>query len=253
MKLNRGRLVVVLWSVGLPLILMGCGGPATDVDGRGRSTEWISESAAADAASDEQPAERSRAFQADQFFASRPSIEIDDEKIANIQQQYSADVAGITFESSPEAVSEAFVRLLHQEDLLQAERLLTLAARAIIHESGLELGPIAGPQAEYRFGAATYATNSRERAFVDCTVQDPALNSSDLEAATYKVTWVLRRESRYGWRIFGMVSEEGGQPQMISFESPQHTLAISQLYDETGGVHEAAVRQAAQPSQGKLR
>jgi hypothetical protein len=196
---------------------------------------------------------RVSAYPPEAFSAHRATLELDEARLADIQQQYTADVAGITFESSPEEVTQAFVRLLHREDLTAAERLLTLAARAIIHESGLGLGPIAGPRAEYRFGVVHYATNARERAFVDCVVHDPELGGEGPEAGSFKVTWALRPESRYGWRIYGMISEESGQPQLISFESPQHTLAISQMYDEVAGEKEGPGRQAGQASDGRLR
>jgi len=195
----------------------------------------------------------------DSFFADRELSELDEEKLAALQTQYSADVAGVTYKSSPSEVSEAFVRLLHAEDLLIAERLLTLAARAVIHESGLELGPIAGPRAQYVIGQARYATSSQNLAYVDCHVYDPDLTDLEegnlagqraeqgdaAEECEYTVTWVLKPESVYGWRICGMVSlEADGPPSLVNFENPRHAQAINQMYLENETWDET--RQAAE-------
>lgn len=242
--------------------LLGCGSQG-DVD---KSTEWIQEpgsvektgAAVVDGPSVVGPSvvgpsvdatfDRS-AFQANDF-----RVDLDESKLAELQVQYQTDVAGITHQSTPSDVTRAFVHLLHVSDLQTAERLLTLKSRAVIFESGLELSPIAGSRAEYVIGEPQYTTNSRDRAFVDCFVFDPELATpGDAESGKYKVTWALRPESRYGWRVFGMISEETGQPQMVSFENTQHAQAINQMYDEQGVLGEEKLRQAREASGGAIR
>lgn len=236
-----------LWS--------GCGSQS-DV---GKSTEWIQEpvdspdgasvdGASLDGASVQSSIDRS-VFQANDF-----QMELDETKLAQLQVQYQTDVAGITYQSSPSDVTRAFVHLLHVNDLQTAERLLTLKSRAVIHESGLELSQIAGSRAEYVIGEAQYTTNNRDRAFVDCFVFDPELaTSGDAEGGKYKITWALRPEARCGWRVFGMISEETGQPQMVSFENTQHAQAINQMYDQQGGLGADQLRQAREASGGAIR
>lgn len=232
--------------------LVGCGSQG-EAD---RATEWIQESGAVEK-SDPAVGEASsvdatfdrHAFQANDF-----RVDLDESKLAELQVQYQTDVAGITHRSTPSDVARAFVHLLHVSDLQTAERLLTLKSRAVIFESGLELSPIAGPRAEYVIGEPQYTTNSRDRAFVDCFVFDPELATpGDAESGKYKVTWALRPESRYGWRVFGMISEETGQPQMVSFENTQHAQAINQMYDEQGVLGEEKLRQAREASGGSIR
>lgn len=234
-----------LRDIGLGLLLLGglvggligCGGEPTP----DRTTDWIQgEPSGADAERTAEAVFSREAFQSNDF-----RVELDEERLAELQNQYATDVAGVTRDSSPTEVAQAFVHLLHAEDLLSAERLLTLKARAVIHESGLELGPIAGPRAEYVLGDARYTTNARDLAYVDCFVRDPDLAADgQAQAGEFKVTWALRPESVYGWRVYGMVSEENGTPQMVSFESSQHTTAISQMYDQQPGLEQEKTRQA---------
>ena len=227
------------WS-GLALIvwLVGCGGGEPS---SARTTDWIHEGTSGEG--NERTAEpvfSREAFQANDFH-----LELDEERLAALQNQYATDVAGVTRESAPTEVARAFVHLLHAEDLQSAERLLTLKARAVIHESGLELGPIAGSRAEYVLGEARYTTNARDLAYVDCFVRDPELAAAGQgQNGEFKVTWALRPESIYGWRVYGMVSEENGTPQMVSFESSQHTTAISRMYDQPSGLEQETARQA---------
>lgn len=238
------------WGIGLGVVLVsgliGCGGEQTPV----RTTDWIQGDGAGE--SSERPAEAvfsREAFQANDF-----QVELDEARLAELQNQYATDVAGVTRDSSPAEVAQAFVHLLHKEDVLTAERLLTLKSRAVIHESGLELGPIAGPRAEYVLGDARYTTNARDLAYVDCFVRDPDLaDPSQLQSGEFKVTWALRPESIYGWRVYGMVSEENGTPQMVSFESSQHTTAISQMYDQQSGMEQERSRQATAGNTETLR
>ncbi len=234
-----------LRDVGLGLLFLGglvggpigCGGEQTPV----RTTDWIQGEASGGGSEQAAEAVFSReAFQSNDF-----QVELNEERLAELQNQYATDVAGVTRDSSPTQVAQAFVHLLHAEDLLSAERLLTLKARAVIHESGLELGPIAGPRAEYVLGDARYTTNARDLAYVDCFVRDPDLDTAgQAQAGEFKVTWALRPESIYGWRVYGMVSEEQGTPQMVSFESAQHTTAISQMYEEQPALEQGRIRQA---------
>lgn len=232
--------------------LLGCGSQGEAQ----KSTEWIQEpgsveksgAAVGDEPSVDMAFDRS-AFQANDF-----RVDLDESKLAELQVQYQTDVAGITYKSSPSDVTRAFVHLLHVSDLQTAERLLTLKSRAVIFESGLELSPIAGSRAEYVIGEPQYTTNSRDRAFVDCFVFDPELATpGDSESGKFKVTWALRPESRYGWRVFGMISEESGQPQMVSFENTQHAQAINQMYDEQGVMGDEKLRQAREASGGAIR
>ena len=178
----------------------------------------------------------------------------DDAKLAALQTQYGSDIAGVTIKSSPSHVSQVFVQLLHADDLQTAERLLTLKSRATIHESDLELGPIAGPNSQYVIGDSRYATSLQDLAYVDCFVFDPELvEQGDQETGKYKVTWVLRQESVFGWRIYGMVHEDNGQLRMVNFENPQHALAISQMHDE-GASHEVEkMRNAGTTSSETIR
>lgn len=215
-----------------------------------KSTEWLqgpTENLVANepnAAESEAPSE-AIAFQANSF-----QLELDEAKLAELEVQYQPDLAGVTATSTPSEVTRAFVHTLHRNDLQLAERFLTLKSRAIIHESGLELSPIAGSQAEYVIGDAQYTTNDRERAFVSCFVYDPELATpEDPESGKYKVTWALRPDAQYGWRVFGMISEETGQPQMVSFENSQHAQAINQMYDAQDALGAEQIRQA-QDSKG---
>ncbi|MDP1560672.1 MAG: hypothetical protein Q8M16_04685 [Pirellulaceae bacterium] len=242
-------LVMAGVSFCLPLWL-GCGSQ-TDV---GKSTEWIQEpvdgqdEASVDVAAVKSSIDRS-AFQANDF-----QVELDETKLAQLQVQYQSDVAGITYQSSPSEVTRAFVHLLHVSDLQTAERLLTLKSRAVIHESGLELSQIAGSRAEYVIGEAQYTTNNKDRAFVDCFVFDPELATpGDAESGKYKITWALRPEARCGWRVFGMISEESGQPQMVSFENTQHAQAINQMYDQPGELGAGQSREAREAGGGAIR
>lgn len=238
-----------LRNIGLGLLLLGglvsgligCGGEQTPA----RTTDWIQGDSESGSERTAEAAFSREAFQSNDF-----QVELDEERLAELQNQYATDVAGVTRDSSPTEVAQAFVHLLHAEDLLSAERLLTLKARAVIHESGLELGPIAGPRAEYVLGDARYTTNAHDLAYVDCFVRDPDLaaagqaQAGQAQAGEFKVTWALRPESIYGWRVYGMVSEEHGTPQMVSFESAQHTTAISQMYDEQPALEQEKARQA---------
>ncbi|MBL8889367.1 MAG: hypothetical protein JNL67_05280 [Planctomycetaceae bacterium] len=181
-------------------------------------------------------------------------MELDEAKLAELEVQYQTDLAGVTSKSTPSEVTRAFVHTLHRNDLQLAERFLTLKSRAIIHESGLELSPIAGSRAEYVIGEAQYATNDRERAFVSCFVFDPELATpDDPESGKYKVTWALRPDSQYGWRVFGMISEETGQPQMVSFENSQHAQAINQMYHADDALGADRVRQAQDTNGDSIR
>ena len=247
----RTRLFVAGFA-GYAAVTVGCG-PQNDL---GKSTEWIQESeAVAEAAAiggeseSATPSIDKSLFQANDF-----QLELDEAKLAQLREQYDSDVAGITLQSTPTDVTRAFVHLLHVNDLQTAERLLTLKSRAVIFESGLELSPIAGSQAEYVIGDARYTTNNRDRAYVDCYVTDPELaNSGDPAGGKYKVTWALRPESRFGWRVFGMVTEETGQPQMVSFENSQHAHAINQMYDGQGATGADNMRQARDANGESIR
>lgn len=184
------------------------------------------------------------------FKANSFQLELDEEKLAELGVQYQTDLAGVTAKSTPSEVTRAFVHTLHRNDLQLAERFLTLKSRATIHESGLELSPIASSRAEYVIGDAQYTTNDRERAFVSCFVYDPELATPENpDSGKYKVTWALRPDAQYGWRVFGMISEETGQPQMVSFENSQHAQAINQMYDAQDALGTEQVRQA-QDSKG---
>ncbi len=243
------RYFLVSFGCGVGL-LVGCG---TESESK-KSTEWIQETgieqetAAPDSSVVKTSVDRS-AFQANDF-----QVQLDETKIAELAAQYQPDVAGINSQSSPADVSRAFVHSLHTNDLQTAERLLTLKSRAVIHESGLELSPIAGARAEYVIGEAQYTTNNQDRAFVSCFVFDPELaTADDPESGKYKVTWALRPEGQYGWRVFGMISEESGQPQMVSFENSQHAQAINQMYDEQGTLDTGRVRQANETNPDSIR
>ena len=254
----------------LVLGLLGCGG--SDHSEK-QTTEWFKDAGSgeprvagaaltqpAESESSGQPQTGSGAgsgsrFERPVFHADQGGAEVDTERLKSLQTQYDSDVAGVTYESSPTDVSRAFVDLLHQDDVLVAERLLTLRARAVIHESGLELGPIAGAQAQYVIGEARYATNEKSRAYVDCFVFDPELSSVGQggQEPSFKVTWVLRQESIYGWRVCGMVSEEDGQPRMVHFENPEHALAINQMYDEGFLDDGVGTKQAVEANPGTIR
>ncbi len=249
----RIRLAVVVFSW-VPLV-GGCGGQ----DDGAKSTEWIQEAADGEGSQGQRSEQQGTVpapstINRSEFQANHFQSDLDESKLAQLNVQYQTDVAGITHQSSPSDVTRAFVHLLHVSDLQAAERLLTLKSRAVIHESGLELSQIAGSRAEYVIGEAQYTTNNRDRAFVDCFVFDPELvTSGDIESGKYKVTWALRPESQYGWRVFGMISEETGQPQMVSFENTQHAQAINQMYDQQGELGSDQLRRAREANGGEIR
>jgi len=172
------------------------------------------------------------------------SVTASDVQIEQLTQEpfgYQEDVAGVTQGSSPAQVCEAFVRTLHHRDTISCERLLTLASRIVIHESGLELGPLAGQNAQYVIGEAKYATNREELAYVDCHVFDP----DEGEEGKFVVTWMLKQESSYGWRVCGMIMAENNESHVVNFESSTHAQAINQMYNEEKTSDAAEVRQAS--------
>lgn len=152
----------------------------------------------------------------------------DTNDIAPSAGNYSVDINGATNKSLPTQVCDAFVRSLHDRDIVSAERLLTLASRIVIHDSELELAPLAGPNASYVIGEVKYATKLQQLAYVDCHVFDPEMG----EDSKFLITWMLKEEASYGWRICGMLSVEDGQQRIVNFENPRHAQAISEKYGD---------------------
>lgn len=156
-------------------------------------------------------------------------------------RMYEGGEHGATRTSSPAEVCRAFVNSLHERNIVSAERLLTLSSRLTLHDQGLELDAIASENAQYVIGDAKYATQLKQLAYVDCHVTEPTPEGE----VSFVVSWMLKPEAGYGWRVFGMVMKESGRNHLINFELAEHAEVVSDLYTAEQSPQGPEVRQAS--------
>ena len=121
--------------------------------------------------------------------------------------------------SRPENAIAAFLDALRRGDDQQAGQLLTEQARQATASQQLQLSPPGSNTAEYAVGEVEYVTNNMDGAHVDSAWSDVDPNGNRLE---YRITWVLRLESR-GWRVAGLATSliDGEPPMFLNFEDPE--------------------------------
>lgn len=210
-----------LWFLVPVALLAGCGSPATP------PAEDASDAASSESTADETPADE--AVETAAIPNNLPEAKV-----------YEAGEQGVTRTSSPAEVCRAFVHSLHERNITSAERLLTLASRITIHDQDLELDAIAGENAQYVIGDAKYATQLKQLAYVDCHVSE----LTDAGELNFVVSWMLKPEAGYGWRVFGMVMQEDGKNHILNFENPEHAEVVNSIYTNDAKIDGPAVRQA---------
>lgn len=142
-------------------------------------------------------------------------------QVAPADRSATAEAAG------PKETVESFLAALFAGDAEQAVALLTPEARKASAEADLELEAPGSPNARFEVTEVAIPEDGPDEAHVWTVLTDP--NQQGIDQA-YDIVWLLRKDSRARWRVFGMATTlfEERLPLLLNFEDPQDVLAKRQ-------------------------
>ncbi len=154
----------------------------------------------------------------------------------------------------PADVCRRFMELLQSGNRMLAENLLTTAALTTTAKAGLQLEPMGGPTAKYKFVGTKYATIKQSLAHVQFEI----LEQVDGAAVATDVTWMMRKQNR-GWRIAGLLIQDTPDKaqDLLSFENINDVakikgIAAGDLAPNNGDAESSLeTRQATAPNNQK--
>ena len=119
-------------------------------------------------------------------------------------------------DAEPHKVCEALLKLLQEEDTVNAQHLFTREATAMMLRFDLPLAFPGEPDATFEVSPAKFATSKQEICQVLCTISEEV----DGRSTESEIGWMLKRSSA-GWRVSGMLlpSEDGKPMDFLNFES----------------------------------
>lgn len=145
-------------------------------------------------------------------------------------------------DAEPHKVCEALLKLLQEDDTVNAQHLFTREATAMMLRFDLPLAFPGEPDATFEVSPARFATSKQEICQVLCTISEEI----DGRATQSEIGWMLKRSSE-GWRVSGMLlpAEEGKPMDFLNFES---SVDIGTLKTMLSGEPELGQMQATNSS-----